>query len=207
MCRADPTHRPPVRDGLAMGRVADGDPNIRTNERDSGMKLSELPPKEQARAWAATCVHEAGHAVVAALHGVRITAVEVTPDNHDHAGLTTYTGTLTASADAAVTYAGPYAEARHLYGEHPSLREIRSVLDGSCDHDGLVASGAPLPRDAERLLSTAWPAVVTVARHLNDHRTADHAVVCAALGIPEVDGHLSAQASAIRAGFPPSPTR
>ncbi|MGV9745802.1 hypothetical protein ACWDTG_12895, partial [Rhodococcus zopfii] len=73
--------------------------------------------------------------------------------------------------------------------------------------DWLVASGGPIPRDVERLLSTCWPAVVTIARHLNEHGSADHTVVCAALGIPEVDGHRSAAASAIRAGISPSPTR
>lgn len=168
------------------------------------MKLSDLPAGERARAWAAAAIHEAGHAVVAVLHGARITTVEVTTDVPGQFGLTTYTGTLTASADAAVTYAGPYAEARHLYGERPSWPEIRSVIDGNhSDHEELLASTAPMPRDVERLLSTCWPAVVTIARHLNEHGKADHTVVCAALGIPEVDGHRSAAASAIRAGLTP----
>ncbi|UGQ43401.1 hypothetical protein [Rhodococcus aetherivorans] len=166
-----------------------------------------------ARERAAVCVHEAAHAVVAALHGARIETVALTPGHPDHAGRCDHTGNLTASAEAAVTYAGPYAEARYVYGTHPSWREIKSVLDDQCnsngtgDYDLLVASAGPTPRGVERLIDTAWPAVVTVARQLNAEGRADHAAVCAALGIPAVDGHLSAQASAIRAGFLPTSTR
>ncbi|MGA4690144.1 hypothetical protein ACPCXD_07725 [Rhodococcus sp. AB351] len=165
------------------------------------------------RERAAACAHEAAHAVVAALHGARIDTVALTPEHPERFGRCTYDGELTASAVAAVALAGPVGEARLTYGKSPSVREIRSVLDGQCaddgsgDYDHLIASGGPLPLEVVNLIETCWPAVATVARRLNQHGSADHATVCAALGIPESNGHLSAQASAIRAGFLPTPTR
>lgn len=168
----------------------------------------EAREKIPAAAIAAGCIHEASHAVVAVLAGGRITEVALSLDDPDHLGHCTYTG-VPESAEGQVTLAGPIGEARHTYGASPSIREIRSVLDGQCDADGtgdldkLTASGAPLPLEVARLVETSWPAIQTIARHLNEHGKADHAVVCAALGIPEVDGHLSAAASMIRAGVLP----
>lgn len=170
------------------------------------MKLSEIDRAERARTRVLTARHEAGHAVAAVMFGARIDVVELLDDT-DRRGKCTYIGDLTAAADAAVAYAGPWVAARSLYGPMPSHREIRSVLDGTCDHESLIASGVPLPRDVEPLLETCWPAIRAVTQHLIRHDRADHAVVCAALGIPEVDGHLSAEASAIRAGLAPTPQK
>lgn len=174
------------------------------------MQITAAEYQDRIKRRVAVMHHESAHAVIAALHGAHIKSVEILDDDSHHAGRCTYTG-LTAAAEAAVTLAGPVGEARWTYGARPSPREVRSVLDGECfgdgsgDYDKLTASGDPLPWEVGSLVETCWPAIRAVTQHLIRHSTADHRVVTAALGIPEVDGHLSAQASAIRAGLAPIP--
>ena len=172
----------------------------------------KIDRQERARARLAAMYHEASHAVIAALHGAHITTVEILDAHPAHSGRCSYTG-LTAAAEAAVTLAGPVGEARWTYGARPSPREVHSVLDGNCladgsgDYDKLTASGDPLPWEVGSLVETCWPAIRAITQHLIRHDRADHTVICAALGIPETDGHLSAQASAIRAGLSPTPQK
>ncbi|MGX6511284.1 M50 family metallopeptidase [Rhodococcus sp. SJ-2] len=193
----------PLADRLAEARRAQLRPNT----------LANLPADEYAYAWTATAFHEAGHAVIAALHGPQIQHVAVTPNDPDNWGRCDYIGTLTASSQAAISLAGPAAEARFLYGGSPTVHEIRSVLDGQCAEDGsgdldhLIASGGPLPMDTVNLINRCWESLKTIVLHMNQHGSADHAVVCAALGIPTVNGHQSAQAASIRAGIPPTPRK
>lgn len=174
------------------------------------MQITATEYQDRIQARLAAMYHESAHAVIAAMHGAHIKSVEILDDHPDRAGLCTYTG-LTAAAEAAVTLAGPVGEARWTYGKMPSPREVRSILDGNCfadgsgDHDKLTASGEPLPWEVGHLVETCWPAIRAIAQHLIRHGTADHRVVTAALGIPETDGHLSAEAAAIRAGFAPTP--
>ncbi|EHK82145.1 M50 family metallopeptidase [Rhodococcus pyridinivorans] len=174
-------------------------------------EANEARARIPAAAIAAAAIHEASHAVAAVLAGGRITDLALTPHDPDHMGRCTYDGQLSAAAEAQITFAGAVGEARWTYGKMPSIREVRSVLDGHCAADGtgdldkLTASGEPLPFEVGRLIETTWPAIQTIARHLVAHDHADHATVCAALGVPETDSHLSAQASSIRAGFTPTP--
>ncbi|QXF79748.1 hypothetical protein HBA53_00470 [Rhodococcus pyridinivorans] len=176
-------------------------------------EANEARARIPAAAIAAAAIHEASHAVAAVLAGGRITDLALTPHDPDHLGCCTYDGQLSAAAESQITLAGPYGEARHTYGARPSVRSIRSVLDGNCaadgtgDYDHLIASGEPLPFEVGRLIETTWPAIQTIARHLVAHDHADHATVCAALGVPETDAHLSAQASSIRAGLAPTPPK
>lgn len=166
------------------------------------MKLSDLTTEERDRISAA--MHECGHAVAAVLAGGRIESVQL--HTGDTRGSCT-TVDLPASSDAAVTYAGPWCEARWRHGPDPDLSEVRAVLAGSTDERELSLSADGLPRAIERDLEVCWRAVAQLASALWADRTLTHAQVCAALGLPEVDGHRSVAAAMIRSGFAPHSTR
>lgn len=175
--------------------------------------LAQLPRDEYIAAKASVCVHEAAHAIASVMAGGHIINVEILENAPGRFGnMSHYAGNMTEDEEMKIALAGPYADARLAYGPNPSIRSIHSLLTDQCAADGksgdwdrLVASGMPVPWEVGRLIETCWPAVQRLACHLNDHGTADHAVVCAALGLDVTDGHLTAAASQIRAGFPPTP--
>ncbi|MBM4536278.1 hypothetical protein GS433_17975 [Rhodococcus hoagii] len=154
------------------------------------------------RRRATTAVHEAGHAVAAVMAGARITAVTL-HDDPNTPGSCTFED-LPAGKDAAVTYAGPWCEARLRFGASPRLEHIQAAIaENPGDHSDLTEYGPPLPRNTESLLETCWPTIVALAAMLYAEGSLTHRDVTAALGIPERDGHLSSAAGSIRMGFEP----
>lgn len=134
------------------------------------------------RARLATAFHEAGHAVAVVLAGGRIGVTEVYDAARDgHFGRTTHAD-LPADAERAITYSGPYAEARYLHGPHPTVTEIRAALVDTCDHAELTSVGGGLPREVEPTLDAVWPAVRSLAADLFRDGHAEHRDVLAALG-------------------------
>lgn len=161
----------------------------------------KLTPSERARAAAA--VHEAGHAVAGVLLGGQIEAVTVPLDPGDGPlGWTQYAHPLTPDTDAAVTYAGPWAEARWRDGDFPARSAVRAALAANCsDADALADLGGPLPQHVEPLLRRCWGSITTLAAALYRTGHAGHADVCAALQIPENDNATGL--AAIRSGSVP----
>ncbi|PXW34053.1 UNVERIFIED_CONTAM: peptidase M50B-like protein [Williamsia faeni] len=134
---------------------------------------------------AAAAMHEAGHAVAAVLLGGTITEVTLDPVG---GGLTQFTG-VRPGAVHEVSYAGPYAEARHRAGHLPTLGQIRAVFRDCAGHDhaALIASGNPWPRGIESAVEYLLPHIARVALALNTTGRLDHAGVTAALGFPAGD--------------------
>lgn len=164
------------------------------------MKRSDLTETERARISAS--FHEAGHAVAAVLAGGRLTEVKLNASG-DSLGACTYEG-LTVEGDHAVTYAGPWCEARWTHGPGLQLADIRSVIRSNpSDGDELALAASALPRHTERDLETCWPAITTLAKALYFDGTLTHAAVTAALGLPESGGERSMAANMIRAGHAP----
>lgn len=146
----------------------------------------------------ATAIHEAGHAVAAVLFGGRVheAVLGANPRTEYEA--------LPESRRAAITYAGPWCEARFNAGRHPGPADLRRVLSVSrSDDEALCAAGGPSAATAEAagLLARRWPAVKTVAAKLYLHEKATHADVCAALGLSDDGGPDSFELASLRAGL------
>lgn len=171
------------------------------------MHLTDLTETERDRI--ATAFHEAGHAVVAVLAGGNVEEAVVYDKPRE--GLRGYTVhyDVPEHAERALTYSGPFCEARYMSGPHPSHRQIRDALRGTCDGDDLTAAAAGLPRHIEPTLNTAWRSVCALAAELYSRGRVEHADVLAALGVPADDSGagLALVASMIKAGMPPTPTK
>ncbi|MBF6161054.1 hypothetical protein [Nocardia cyriacigeorgica] len=149
------------------------------------MKLNDLTPAERERI--ATAMHEAGHAVAVVLAGGHVGLAEVyDTERNGRVGHTTHTG-LSPDAERAVTYAGPYAEARWQFGPRPRIDQVRAALSGTCDHAELTAAGGGLPREVEPTIEVVWPAIKALGADLFRDGRADHDAVLAALGAASED--------------------
>jgi hypothetical protein len=155
--------------------------------------LADLTARERERIEVA--FHEAGHAVMAVALGLRVRTAVVGQGARSRARGHTAFEELPEGHDAAVTFAGPWAQARWRAGRRPGTADLWRVLDGDGDGDGdyevLCASGGLAAAPAvEPLLERCWPAVVKVAQQLFATGEVFHADVCAALEIPPDDnGH------------------
>lgn len=144
-------------------------------------------------------MHEAGHAVAAVLYGGRVHLATL-----DTAPRTEYDN-LPERHRAAITYAGPWCEARFLANRHPGPADLHRVMSVSLSDDAaLCAAGglAAVPADTAGLLTRCWPAVELVgAGHLYHDGKATHADVCAALGLSDDGGPGSFELAGLRAGL------
>lgn len=147
----------------------------------------------------ATAFHEAGHAVAAVALGGRVHQVLV--DDHPRTEFTT----LPAGTASAVTFAGPWSEARWTHGRVPGPADIRAALtrNGSDDQALCAAGGPHQGAFVVPLLERCWPAIKTVTRQLYRTGTAAHADVCASLGLSDDGGPGSVALAMIRSGSHP----
>lgn len=164
------------------------------------MKLTEAEHDRIAMA-----VHEAAHSCVGVLRGGRVTTIELTADG---SGSTTFVD-LPRSAEAAVAYAGPFAESRLRYGTRkPDHKQLAEVFSRNRHGDGevLAAHAGPMPRgEVERLIDTCWPAISVLATRLFEGDEIGHRAVCEQLGVGLWDVPLSLGANRIQNGRSPIP--
>ena len=159
--------------------------------------------------------HEAGHAVAAVSRGgSRLTAVTLDPDRHGE-GLTR--SRHKPVDDAFITYAGPWAEARHAW--HQDLQTgaadqdfdfgdylFAVIIDQPDDAAVILAAEREEekfrallhPEDRERVtpqrvvwgqeLEQKWPVIQAVAARLLEGRTVTHDAVLALVEDVDDDG-------------------
>ncbi len=109
----------------------------------------------------------------------------LTPTDPDHAGFTEHNRPDALGMNPLITAAGPMAEARYRFGQLPTQREVRSVIDrNGHDYSTLDAAGNPSPTEAAPLLDRCWPDVVELAAVLYDHGEVFEGDVIRALRIP-----------------------
>ena len=143
-------------------------------------------------------VHESGHAVAAAALGGRVRKVVTrpgyVPGTKVWAKGYTQWHDVPDGHEPAVTFAGPWAEARWLAGRRPGWPGLRLVFarGGSnrfSDERRLYAYGGYSPESfgVAALLEPCWPAVITLAQKMlrRPNGRGCHDDVCEALGIPE----------------------
>lgn len=180
-----------------------------TNRR---LTLADLSAADRERI--AVCFHEAGHAVASVALGGAVTMAVVGPNGSGGAMGEVQHNHVPVGAMSAITYAGPWAQARWLAGRRPTQRDLYAVLDGhGCrDYAALQASGDTA--EASRivpLLERCWPAITTLAvktlYHPRKACLARNADVLAALGITDGGGPGSHQLAMIRSGRAPGSFR
>ncbi|MDA4108170.1 M50 family metallopeptidase [Mycolicibacterium holsaticum] len=147
-----------------------------------------------------TAFHEAGHAVAAVVLGGRVHG-SVLDDEHPH----TEFDTLPAGTDPAVSLAGPWCEARWTLGRSPGPADNRRILAAHTSDDRALcaAGGWAAGASVVPLLERCWPAVKAVTSRLYFHGRAEHADVCAALGLTDDGGPASLGLAMIRSGAAP----
>lgn len=148
----------------------------------------------------AAAFHEAGHAIGAVVLGGRVDQVHV-----DDQPRTEY-DSLTAGTRAAVSFAGPWAEARWTLGRRPGASDIRRVLTrNSADEKSICASvhGMAEGDHVAGLMERCYPAVKNLAKTLYFTGKASHADVCVALGLTDHGGPGSLGLALIRSGSSP----
>ncbi|MCA4726887.1 hypothetical protein [Mycolicibacterium fortuitum] len=172
------------------------------------------------RKMRAAGVHEAGHAIAAALHGGIVRRAEVLRSGRTItasgvtaavAGYTRYKSEVpNSSASALVAAAGTAAEAMFWHGTRPTAAQL-DVLLRKNTHDLAVlrphAYRADRPLldavfDAMPLVRRCWGPIVNLALELEQGNAIQHRDVLAALGIPAAD-ETEAYAAAIRGGQTP----
>jgi len=94
---------------------------VLTTETTAPTTTTETPADPRALA----AFHEAGHAIAGCLRGSVLRSIAL--GEEDGSGLTVHREP--AGGDPCTSYAGPWAEARHIWGDHPVADE---------DEDGLV---------------------------------------------------------------------
>ncbi|BBX92727.1 M50 family metallopeptidase [Mycolicibacterium boenickei] len=148
----------------------------------------------------ATAFHEAGHAVAAVALGGRVHRATV-DDEHPH----TEYDRLPAGIQAAITYAGPWAEARWTLGRAPGPADMHGALAiHRADDRALCAAGGPSAgAEVVGLLERCWPAVKALTTRLYFSGQVDHADVCAALGLTDDGGPSSLGLALICSGNAP----
>ncbi|QOV91072.1 hypothetical protein [Humisphaera borealis] len=117
-----------------------------------------------------TAIHEAGHAVVAAVLGCDIEAVVGVPctvDGEPAAGVCVHSGTSPFNG-AVIGVAGPMAEAMAGYPPMPSQEDVAPITD---------ENAARAIAEAKRILTANWKEVTTLAEVLDECGTAGNAAV------------------------------
>lgn len=113
-------------------------------------------------ALTATLIHEAGHAVMAAIHGLEILQVCVYPEWHN----CPITGDLVSGRVRHVpVHPGPGVLSRindQAMAERIALREIRIMVAGMLAE--AIALGASLAEEAERGSSVDWRNALRIAK-------------------------------------------
>lgn len=133
-----------------------------------------------------TAFHEAGHAVASVIYGPGIERAVLTPRNPHYGGFTVHQRPDFAELHPHITAAGPMAEARHRFGQRPTMRQWWAVLDkNTSDYKALTAAGGtPSPSDIAPLLDRVWPAVERLAEVLNERGEIGEGDVLRALRVP-----------------------
>jgi hypothetical protein len=165
-------------------------------------------------------VHEAGHAVVAVLHGRVVRRAEVLRSGRTitAAGTTAtvggfilYEDTVPNGTEAAmVAAAGTAAEAVFHYGLHPDPSQLHELLQKNTHDLAVIQRHAyridrPIldtVRDVLPLVRRCWGSVVNLALELEQGSSIGHKDVLAALSIPQT-AETEDYAAAIRGGRTP----
>ncbi|MEU4810025.1 hypothetical protein AB0H20_12580 [Nocardia fluminea] len=144
------------------------------------------------------CVHEAGHAIGAALAGARIDECFARPTE----GAVRWSN-ADYPAGPEISYWGIYAEARAAYGGRPPLSMLREYLANATPEDLEAFGGTPrLLRHIEPQIEAAMPMVRDLALKIYRRGTATHADVEAAMGVGPGTS-LAAVRSMLRQGIDP----
>lgn len=128
----------------------------------------------------ALCVHEAAHAVWAAMSGARITECSITAD-----GMSGLVRTAEESARAEeIAYAGIWAQARWERGARPSRGALLAAIEAASAEDRECFARVPQPvTHIEADLEHVWPRIKALAAHLYTHGNAEHGDVERVLGV------------------------
>lgn len=172
------------------------------------------------RRMRAAGVHEAGHAIVAALHGGTVRRAEVLRSGRTItasgvtaavAGYTRYQSEVPdSSASALAAAAGTAAEAMFWHGTRPTATQLDALLRKNT-HDLAVMrrhayrANRPLLDsvfDVLPLVRRCWGPIVNLALELEQGNAIGHGDVLRAIGIPAAD-ETEAYAAAIRSGRTP----
>lgn len=129
------------------------------------------------RERAATCVHEAGHAVMAVLAGTRITECTVSGAE----GVVRFDD-QSYRTRAGIGWAGPYAELLFVHGGEPSPEARADAFAAASDEDRELMDGQ-MARRAESDVKFAMPAIRRLAATLYQHGSVRNLDVHLALGV------------------------
>lgn len=166
----------------------------------------------------ATAVHEAGHAVIAVLHGAQVYVSETAatrgspiaaPGGVHAVGWTRYLPFDVAIEQSKylVTAAGPAAEAVIRSGPNPTAAQLEAVLHGP-DRDQLrravltasIGHPAAAVHEVMPMVLRVWPAIAGLACEIDQRAVRDVDVV-KALGVSSDPGQRAFELSNIRAGM------
>ncbi|PEH78614.1 hypothetical protein CRM89_23750 [Nocardia sp. FDAARGOS_372] len=134
------------------------------------------PSDDDAMARFQLCVHEAGHAVIAALRGAKIVECWATAED----GRVKFTVDRQHHADIA--WAGPFAELMHTHGDCPPEDAIRAAFAEASPEDRTLMRGR-MPRHIEPDVRFAMPAIRRLATWLYKYGKATPADIERALGV------------------------
>lgn len=193
------------------------DDPLLTGHNSKGFSMTSDTDKLRMRAGG---VHEAGHAVVAVLHGRTVRRAEVLRSGRTitAAGTTATVGGFTlyedtvpnATAAVIVAAAGTAAEAMFHHGQHPTRFQLDALVERNT-HDLAVlrrhAYRVDRPildavADVLPLVRRCWGPIVNLGIELETGNSIGHKDVLRALGIPSGDD-TEAYAAAIRSGQSP----
>jgi hypothetical protein len=183
-------------------------------QQEALMSTIEPPPPDLGDA-----VHEAGHAIAAALCGLKVYDAEVFATPREDAGivrlgLCRYEGVSNVFGSGqrhhpVVSAAGAAAQAVYLYGGAcpDLLGRVNALLAGSPDEADLrqavVASGEPAQVFTDRavkLVLRGWPAICGLALDMHGGKSVRHKDVLAALGV-RYDNDAGFALASVRAGL------
>lgn len=136
------------------------------------------------------------------LYGDRVTPGS--PRDIGPSGLT-LVDTLPPGQEAAVAFAGPWAQAFWLAGRRPTMRQVYAVLDTTGCHDRTLLAGAAIAEAAgiTPLIERLRGPIVAVAKTLHREGKATHRDVCDALGLPDAGGPGSHARALLASGYAP----
>ncbi len=128
----------------------------------------------------ALCVHEAGHAVWAAMSGARITKCSITADGSD--------GVVRTAEESAraeeIAYAGIWASERWEHGARPSRGALLAAIEAASAEDRECFAAVPKPvAHIEADLEYLYPKIKALAAQLYRNGSATHADVERVLGV------------------------